>query len=191
MTQGDAGSVRLVSDIEPSEDAIWRLLEIADDEFVPPLSSRTGTEQRRGLDEQSGDDLSTFYEACLDHEFLLAEKNEEVVGFLSFHDGYEIEELRGYRPSNYVSTVVVHPEHRRNGYARRLYEHLFEALPPASQQPYVTTRTWGTNDSHIALLEAFGFDRVVRVPDDRGPGIDTVYFGRETATACATRGSRP
>jgi ribosomal protein S18 acetylase RimI-like enzyme len=180
MTQVDDVTVRLVEDVEPCADAIWSLLEIADGEFVPPLSTRTGTEQRQGLDERSRDDLTTFFEACLDHEFLLAEQADDVVGFLSFHDGYEIEELQGYVPSNYVSTVVVHPDHRRKGYARQLYQHLFEALPPAVEQPYVTTRTWGTNDSHIALLEEFGFETLSRVPDDRGPGIDTVYFGRAT-----------
>lgn len=182
MSETDPVTVELVTEVRPYEDAIWNLLELADEEFVPPLSARTGTRQRNGLDDGSGEDLTTYFEACLDHEFIVAKKDDVVIGFLSFHDGYEIEELNGYVPSNYVSTVIVHPDHRRKGYARRLYEHLFDALPSAYRQPYVTTRTWGTNDSHIALLEDFGFDCLERIYDDRGPGIDTVYFGRETTT---------
>jgi len=180
VAETDLVTVELVPDVAPYEDAIWSLLEIADEEFVPPLSARTGAKQRDGLDDRSGEDLSTFFEACLDHEFIIARKNDDVVGFLSFHDGYNIEELEGYLPSNYVSTVIVHPDHRRSGYARQLYEHLLGALPNGHRQPYVTTRTWGTNDSHIELLEEFGFDCIARIKNDRGPGIDTVYFGRET-----------
>lgn len=163
-----------------AERAITRLLERADEEFVPPLSARTGTDQRDGLEDGTGEDLTPYLDSALDHTYVLALVQGEVVGFLSVHDGYEIPELEGYLPSNYVSTVVVHPDHRRNGYARELWKRALSGLPEAYRQPYVTTRTWSTNDSHIALLEELGFETVTRVPDDRGPGVDTVYFGRET-----------
>lgn len=166
----------LLEDGHREKTAIRRLLELADEEFVPPLSARTGTKQREGLDDPSGEDLSAYLEAALDHQYLLARQEDRVVGLLSFHE-YDAPEFGAFRPANYVSTVIVHPDARRNGYARGLYEYLIDDLPRASRRPHVTTRTWGTNDSHIALLEELGFVTLEVVPDDRGPGIDTVYFG--------------
>jgi hypothetical protein len=47
------------------------------------------------------------------------------------------------------------------------------------EDPYATTRTWSTNASHLDLLDELGFDLIKRVEDDRGDGIDTVYYGIE------------
>ena len=173
----------LRADGHGEEAAIRRLLELADEEFVPPLSARTGTDQRDGLDDSAGDSLDAYLDAALDHTYILARVDGEVVGGLSFHDGYEIPELEGYLPSNYVSTVIVHPDHRRHGYARGLWKRMLRGLPDSCREPYVTTRTWSTNDSHVALLMELGFEEVTRIPDDRGPGLDTVYFGLKTPSA--------
>lgn len=42
--------------------------------------------------------------------------------------------------------------------------------------PFLTTRTWTTNDDHLRFLLASGFCRVIEVPSDRAPGIGTVYL---------------
>jgi ribosomal protein S18 acetylase RimI-like enzyme len=170
--------------------AIRRLLELADEEFVPPLSARSGTDQRDGLDDSAGDSLDAYLDAALDHTYILARVEGEVAGVLSFHDGYEIPELEGYLPSNYVSTVIVHPDHRRNGYARGLWNRMLQDLPESRREPFVTTRTWSTNDSHVELLAELGFEEVTRIPDDRGPGIDTVYFGLALSAEEGSGGSQ-
>lgn len=158
-------------------EAIQRLLEAAEDEFVPPLSAREGTTQTSGLDEQRNDALEDYYEQCIDQSFILAHDGEAVVGFLSFRQDYAIEELGDYSPSAYVSTIIVDPAHRREGYARRMYRTLLTDVPDDVQEPYVTTRTWDSNVRHLQLLDELGFELLTRIEDDRGEGIDTVYYG--------------
>lgn len=156
---------------------IRRLLEATQDEFVPPLSTREGTTQTEGLDQQQNDALEEYYRDCLDQSFIIAHDGEDVYGFLSFRPGYAIEELGEYTPSAYVSTIIVDPEHRREGYARQMYLELLTDVPESVSEPYVTTRTWSTNDRHLQLLDELGFELLARLEDDRGNGIDTVYYG--------------
>jgi ribosomal protein S18 acetylase RimI-like enzyme len=170
-------TVEYVDDPRSYADGIRRLLAAAEDEFVPPLSARQGTTQTDGLDEQRNDALDEYYEQCIDQSFVLAHDGDEVVGFLSFRPDYAIDELGACTPSDYVSTIIVAPEHRRKGYARKLYRELLTDLPGGLREPYVTTRTWDSNDRHLDLLEDLGFELLTRIEDDRGEGIDTVYYG--------------
>ncbi|MFC7021250.1 MULTISPECIES: GNAT family N-acetyltransferase [Haloarcula] len=170
-------TVEFVRDPRPYGSEIRRLLAEANDEFVPPLASREGTTQTAGLDEQRNDALEDYHEQCMDQSFVLAHADDDVYGFLSFRQDYATEALGDYIPSNYVSTIIVDEARRREGYARRMYETLLTDLPPSARAPYVTTRTWSTNDGHLTLLEELGFECLARLEDDRGEGIDTVYYG--------------
>jgi len=170
-------TVEYVADPRPYASEIRRLLAAAEDEFVPPLSARQGTTQTDGLDEQRNDALDEYYEQCIDQSFVLARDGEDVFGFLSFRPDYAIDELGAYTPADYVSTIIVDPEHRREGYARKLYHELLTDVPEDVREPYVTTRTWDSNDRHLDLLSDLGFELLTRIEDDRGEGIDTVYYG--------------
>lgn len=170
-------TVEYVSDPRTYGPEIRRLLAAAEDEFVPPLSAREGTTQTAGLDERRNDALDEYYEQCIDQSFVLARDGDDVFGFLSFRTGYAIDELGEYAPSSYVSTIIVDPAHRRDGYAREMYRELLTDVPSAVRDPYVTTRTWGSNDRHLNLLGDIGFELLTRIEDDRGEGIDTVYYG--------------
>lgn len=170
-------TIEYVSDPRDYGAEIYRLLDVADDEFVPPLSSREGTTQTDGLDEARNDALEEYYEQCLEQSFVLASDGDDVHGFLSFRPDYDVEAVRPYAPSAYVSTIIVDPDRRREGYARAMYHELLTGVPAEVEEPYVTTRTWGTNDSHLRLLDELGFELLTRLEDDRGEGIDTVYYG--------------
>lgn len=171
--------VEFVRDATAYGEDIRELLELTDEEFYPPLSARDGTTQTSGLDERRNDALDDYFQECIDQLFVLAIENGRAVGFLSFRQGYETDALEGYTPSNYVSTIAVHPDYRRRGCARRMYETLLTDVPDAVRDPYVTTRTWSTNDSHLALLGELGFENVATIQDDRGAGIHTVYYAIE------------
>lgn len=162
-------------------DEIKRLLRVADEEFVPPLSSREGTTQTDGLQEQRNDALDEYFEQCIDQSFIIAHENDELHGFLSFRQGYDIKDLGSYTPSTYVSTIIVDPSQRRNGYARLMYQELLSNVPSEVLEPYVTTRTWHTNHHHLNLLDDLGFELLERINNDRGDGIDTVYYGIEVS----------
>lgn len=56
-----------------------------------------------------------------------------------------------------------------------MYAYLFSAYKNAN----IFTRTWSTNFAHIKILQAFGFETVKVLKNDRGSGIDTVYFKKE------------
>ena len=43
----------------------------------------------------------------------------------------------------------------------------------------IFTRTWSTNASQMNILPKMQFCELERIPNDRGDGIDTVYFCRE------------
>jgi ribosomal protein S18 acetylase RimI-like enzyme len=178
-------TVEYVPETERFAAGIRRLLVAADDEFVPPLSAREGTTQTEGLDEAApadgsvGEAIEDYHSQCLRQHLVACHDDGTLRGFMSFRDGYTTPELEGYHPSNYVSTVIVAPEYRRRGLARRMYRTVLSDLPGAVTDPYVTTRTWSTNDSHLALLDELGFENVATVPDDRGDGIDTVYYAFE------------
>jgi ribosomal protein S18 acetylase RimI-like enzyme len=175
-------SIDIRRDATPVGDEIRRLLREASDEFVPPLAGREGTTQSDDLDDTDGGDLDAYYRQCLAQTFVVARVDGSLAGFLSFRHDYSHEALDGYCPANYVSTIIVDRAHRRQGIATRLYRALLTDLPSALELPYVATRTWSTNDSHLSLLDELGFERIETVPDDRGEGIDTVYYAIDVAS---------
>lgn len=162
-------------DIAEYSGGVRELLALTEDEFHPPLSGREGTTQTSGLNEEQNDALDDYLKDLLDQQFVLA-LNDGVVGFLSFRQDYTAEPISQYSPSEYVSTVAVHPEERRQGYAQQMYHTLLTDLPEDIYNSYVTTRTWSTNYSHLNLLDELGFKNVATIPNDRGEDVDTVYY---------------
>lgn len=169
--------IRFTSDGRAFGSDIRTLLELADDEFHPPLSGREGTTQTSGLDSRQNDALDDYHEDVLSQLLVLAIDGDDLAGFLSFRHGYEADALGDFVPANYVSTIIVHPDERRQGHGRSMYEKLLTDIPDRVRDPYVTTRTWSTNHSHLSLLDELGFRTITTIEDDRGDGIDTVYYG--------------
>lgn len=156
-----------------------RLLAAADAEFVPPLSARTSTTQQTLTPSSvvGGPGLDAYLAAVLTQQLLVAEAGGAVLGLLSWRPDHTVV-VPGHDPLGplaYVTTVVVAPAARGQGAGRALYVALLRELAGGP----VATRTWSRNDAHLALLASLGFVEVVRLPDDRGPGLDTVYLYRE------------
>ncbi len=158
-------------------DTLLRLLRETDDEFVPPLSARSGTfddsfEGDAGVERYHADTLDEEYFVALSDRY----DDRRAVGFLSFRRDFSKTAIEPYVPATYVVTVAVSPESRGEGYGNALYDALFET----AEDPYVATKTWDTNDAHASLLRSRGFEEVKRLVDDRRDGVDTVYFARPT-----------
>ena len=171
-------------------DGVWRLLRLYDGDFVPPLSQRESTCQQSlsGGEAESGP--RSYFHALQEQSFLLAAEGEALAGFFSFRQDYlppPIAHLRqDGRLALYVTTIVVDAPARGQGLATRFYR----ALPTFLPGPLlITTRTWSGNRSHLHVLEKLGFSLALRIPDDRGPGVDTVYYSR--ACGAAADGSAP
>ena len=162
-------------------DALRRLLADADDEFVPPLSARRDTlEARLGPERAQAAGIDRYLAAVLEQQLLIAQDVTGVVGLLSYRPGHVVT-VDGHDPvgpAAYVSTIVVAPRARRRGLARALYEALFDEARHEVGGGAVATRTWAGNESHLTLLAHLGFVELIRLPDDRGPGVDTVYLSR-------------
>lgn len=96
-------------------------------------------------------------------------------GFLSYRPHWTGEgPLAG--DSLYITTVCVPKELRGRGIATELYCALEQKESSPGEPCAITIRTWSTNLAQIALLEKLGYHAALRIQDDRGPGIDTIYF---------------
>lgn len=170
-------TVELIRDREAHASGVRELLEAVDEEFVPPLTdeSRSGISRTEG--EGGRTDVDGYVRRCLDRP-LVGVVDDDLLGFLSFARLRGGSAIEAYTPTNHVEILAVDPERRGEGIATRMYRYLLDDLPESHRAPYVSTKTWAENDAHIRILERLGFDLVHRVPDDRGPGIDTVYYAR-------------
>ena len=153
--------------------AVYDLVVLGDKEFIPPLSSRSSTTQQT-LAGASGNGIDSYFEEMKKQSFVLAFEDDKVAGFMSFRENYENDHLpKG--ENLYASTCVVHPDFRGRGMMRGFYEAMIAAFPTRP----IYTRTWHENIGHLKVLERLGFVLLETLENDRGPGIHTVYFGRQ------------
>ena len=154
--------------------AAYKLLECADAEFVPSLSSRSSsTQQELCGSAQNANGIHPYFEQLKAQRFAAAFENGKLIAFVSYKENYTCDEIvQNELPNIYISTLVVSPEARGKGVTKALYSALFSEYKTAN----VFTRTWSTNVAHIAVLKKFEFEEIHRIPNDRGVGIDTVYF---------------
>ena len=161
----------LESEKEAYKEAILEMMKIADKDFVPPLSSRTSTTQT-SFGGEGGIEL--YFGEMMKQRLLGAFEGENLFGLVSFRENFESDVVKE-SPNLYISTLFLHPDSRGRGLTKELYSYLFFELYPNRR---VFTRTWSTNTAHIKILEFFGFELICRIKNDRGEGIDTVYYKR-------------
>lgn len=155
-------------------DGILELLTLCDGEFVPPLSSRSSTTQRELTDTgERGAAPYAYFESIREQSALVALEGGRVLGVMSFRKDYVSQEIpRETQPNLYVTTVAIHPKRQGEGIAGALYDKLIDRFVGY----HIFTRTWSTNSGHISLLRSRKFYERHRLVDDRGQGIDTVFF---------------
>ena len=97
------------------------------------------------------------------------------LGFITFVENVCNEYIsKDSLPNIYLCTLIVKPEARGKHLTYNLYDHLFNKLYGGAS---IFTRTWSTNGAHTTILGKMGFELIHRIENDRGEGIDTVYFG--------------
>lgn len=153
---------------------IMNLLTVCDKEFIPPLSARNSTTQNNLSSDEAGSAIPTqYYEHICSQPAFVAKKDRHIVAFMSIKKNFVSEEIpKSYSPNVYITTVIVSPTSRHEGIAYKLYQALFKKFKNRN----IFTRTWSTNYSHIRILSSLKFYEHTRKTDDRGPGIDTVYY---------------
>lgn len=158
-------------------DQVYALICEADDAFWPPLRART---PEQGLSVGEGavlDAAPTAYWASIQPHALITASDAagHVLGMMSVARDKRLDAL-DMTASAYLSTLIVAQSAQGRGLARTLYERLFDLARIWSDAPCVATRTWSTNGAHLPLIAKLGFEERLRLKDDRGAGIDTVYF---------------
>ena len=150
-----------------------KLLRLCDHEFVPPLSSRASTTQSELSPTQSGSGVESYCSVMMEQNILCALEGDKLAGFVSYRNDHTCPEIGiDLLPNIYISTLIVSPEFRGKGLTAQMYEILFAKY----FDKRILTRTWSENHAHIAILKKFGFKEHYRKINDRGNGIDTVYF---------------
>ena len=155
-------------------DDVYRMLELADNEFVPPLSSRSSSTQRDFLENtKNRDGIRKYFEQLKNQRFAVALEDGVLIAFVSYKENHSCVEISQKElPNIYISTLIVSPNARGKGVTKALYSRIFSEYETVN----VFTRTWSTNIAHIKILEKYGFEVVKVLEDDRGNGIDTIYF---------------
>lgn len=153
---------------------ILDLLSEGDEEFVPPLSARSSTTQsdlRGGT--KAGSGVLNYFNELKKQKILVAVEKGKLIGFVSFKENF-VNDVIGEEqlPNIYISTLLVAKSGRGKGLTGKMYEFLFDEYKDFD----VFTRTWSTNEAHIKILSRFGFETLSVLENDRGNGIDTVYF---------------
>jgi len=156
--------------------AIKAMLKEADKEFIPPLSSRhSTTESDLSGKYVSEKGIEEYYEKIKNQSVLLCRENGKIVGFMSFILNHSVTVNDSRIDCLYLSTLIVSENHRRKHIAREMYDKL---LKKYGKKTNIITRTWSTNKEHTSLLHRLGFALLESITDDRGQGIDTVYYGK-------------
>ncbi len=155
------------------------LLEESDGDFLPPLSKRSSPRDLSFSSESKiGNGILSYYSEMSRAKLLVALEGKRLCGFVAFWENYAGEKTEKL----YISTLVVAKSARGRGLTAKMYAHLFEEAYP--DRPFYT-RTWSTNEAHTKILSRFGFKEQKRIKNDRGAGIDTVYFEKEAFRAPA------
>lgn len=169
-------------DLTESDKAqIWDILCQCDDEFYPRLSLRDSSSQK----DLSGGGTGTakpvtYFKEMIQQDFILAyHEAGEVAGFMTFKRNYTCEALEDFGESLYITTVCVRKELRGRGIMKALYRCMENEVPQLLNCPRLTTRTWSLNEARLHELSKRGYERLAVLKDHRGPGVDTVYFGRK------------
>lgn len=158
----------------PYGQEIKSFLAMADQEFIPPLSSRGSSTQADLSGGSHGDGIADYFLSMASQPVIAAVEDGRCMGFMAFKLDHTCEQLGPDTfPNLYASTCVVHPDTRGRGLMRGFYETMMDLFPDRS----IYTRTWHTNLAHLRVLGKLGFCEIARLPDHRGPGIDTVYYG--------------
>lgn len=120
-----------------------------------------------------------YYE--LGNEALIAEDGGEVAGFLlGFHARSHDSSSFGdgdARPIAYIHMVGIHPDHRRRGVGKLLYEHFMDRARSAGAVRLKAITNVG-NEGSIDFHRALGFD-VVEDSDYAGTSRARIVFTKE------------
>lgn len=171
-----------LNDVEKEQ--VWKILCQCDEEFYPRLSARESSAQKKlaiaGEEKTNAAKPRAYFKEMIGQEFILAYEGESVVGFMTFKKNYTCEALKTFGESLYITTVCVRKDCRGKGIMNALYQHMEQEIPPKCGCKSISTRTWSLNEAQLYELSKRGYEKLAVLANDRGNGVDTIYFGLRT-----------
>ena len=170
---------------EREKQQIWEILCECDQEFYPPLSARNSSAQKNLKNDTAGEEdnvngqpPTVYYDEMIRQEFILAYADDgKVAGFMTFKKNYCCDALQEFGTSLYITTICVKKSLRRHHVSSRPYDYMVSTATAACGCPRISTRTWSGNKAHMEGLRHRGYRILEVLKDDRGPGVDTIYYG--------------
>ena len=173
-------SMRLELSLKLSEEerkAVYQILKECNDDFVPPLSKRSTTFQTDWTNTQDSEEgIKSYFDEIIRQNNVLLKKDGKVIAFLSFKVPYTCEALEAYQPLCYLTTLCMDKRYRGFKLTPAIYEYTQECIHRLYPEYSIGLRTWSTNKAQLHMMEQMGFSCVACLKNDRGEGIDTVYF---------------
>lgn len=167
-----------ITDMEEKEQ-IRSLLMTCDKDFIPPLSVRNSTSQ---IDWSQiggkGDGIEEYLENISQQHVILWKENGVIRAFITWKDHFRGEYLPEYPDSCYLTTLCIDPAYRGQGISERLYELAETEIRVKFPDSAITLRTWSGNRAQEHILHKIGYHVVRVLENDRGEGIDTVYYAK-------------
>lgn len=147
------------SNIEGEYDDIYDFFKIIDSYYYPPLSQRS--------------DLTEFIDPIIKGGNIIYIKEDNIIiGMITYY--YFYSDLQ----AAYIDSISVLKEHRGKKLGNLLIEKCFADLKLKNIN-LVKLRTWSTNEITTKFYPKLGFKIFKVVKDDRGPGVDSIYYEKE------------
>lgn len=171
---------RDVLTVEREKKEIYDLLKECDLDFWPPLSARSGTSQKElSGARQSAGGVRSYYEEILQQSAILAKRGEETIGFLSYRPSYRCQALEQFGEVCYMTTLCLRHTERGKGLSPSIYRAAEQRIRQRFPGRLITFRTWSTNQAQMHLVQKLGYRCVAVLENDRGEGVDTMYYVKE------------
>ena len=168
---------------EPLARQLLALTRRCDGDFVPLCPGATGSVRSSATSAlRPGRTSRSYVDSLLELAHLIVlVQDERLVGYCAYYWPWM---WRGTEHV-YVSTAVVAPSHRDRGLSTRMGRRVVARA--LRRRVPLLAKTWSTNQASMGALARWGrVDKIVR--DERGAGIDTVYWRLDTSGPLAALG---
>lgn len=168
---------------EPLARQLLALTRRCDGDFVPLCPGATGSVRSSATSAlRPGRTSRSYVDSLLELAHLIVlVQDERLVGYCAYYWPWM---WRGTEHV-YVSTAVVAPSHRGRGLSTRTGRRVVARA--LRRRVPLLAKTWSTNQASMGALARWGrVDKIVR--DERGAGIDTVYWRLDTSGPVAALG---
>ncbi|WP_026407682.1 GNAT family N-acetyltransferase [Actinomyces gerencseriae] len=168
---------------EPLARQLLALTRRCDGDFVPLCPGATGSVRSSATSAlRPGRTSRSYVDSLLELAHLVVlVQDERLVGYCAYYWPWM---WRGTEHV-YVSTAVVAPSHRGRGLSTRTGRRVVARA--LRRRVPLLAKTWSTNQASMGALARWGrVDKIVR--DERGAGIDTVYWRLDTSGPLAALG---